>query len=231
MLKNIAIITARGGSKRIPRKNIRDFCGLPIIAYSIKAALESQSFDEVMVSTDDVEIANVAKKFGATVPFLRSLKNSDDFSTTADVLKEVLEKYQENGVNVESGCCIYPTAVFVTAQKLKAAAELFRKSNADSLISVTQFSYPIQRALKIENNLLKFFWPQNIDKRSQDLEKSYHDCGQFYFFKVANLFSKGDLFTNNTVPFLIQESEVQDIDNEEDWRSAEIKYRILNNLK
>ncbi len=227
----IAIITARGGSKRIPRKNIRDFCGQPIIAYSIKAALESQSFDEVMVSTDDAEIAAIAKSFGAVVPFLRSAKNADDFSTTSDVLREVLQQYKENGRTFESACCIYPTAVFVTAQKLKDAAKLFADSNADSLISATQFSFPIQRALKIENNLLKFFWPENLEKRSQDLEKSYHDCGQFYFFKSEILFPKGDLFTSNTIPFLVKESETQDIDTEEDFKIAQMKYKILNNLK
>jgi pseudaminic acid cytidylyltransferase len=226
-MKSIAIITARGGSKRIPRKNIKDFFGQPIIVYSIKAALDSGCFDEVMVSTDDQEIADISKAFGAKVPFLRSQKNSDDFSTTADVLKEVIAEYKKLGMAFEVACCLYPTSVFVTGEKLKNARDLFIKSGADSLIPVVKFGFPIQRALKIKDNSLQFFWPENSDKRSQDLEPSYHDCGQFYFFKTDILFSKGDIFTDNTVPFLVKESEVQDIDNEEDWKIAEIKYQLF----
>ena len=226
--KLVAIITARGGSKRLPKKNIRDFFGKPIIAYSIKAALDSGCFDEVIVSTESEEIADISKKFGASIPFLRSAKNSDDFSTTSDVLKEVLLEYKKIGKEFESTCCLYPTAVFVTADKLKNAYDLFIKSKADSLIPVVKFGYPIQRALKINDNSLKFFWPENIDKRSQDLEPAYHDCGQFYFFKTDILFSKGDIFSDNTIPFEIKESEVQDIDNEEDWKIAQLKYSLLN---
>lgn len=229
MSKIIAIITARGGSKRIPKKNIRDFCGQPIIAYPIKAALESDCFDEVMVSTDDPEIAKIAKKFGAQVPFMRSTKNSDDFSSTTDVINEVLEQYREKGINFEYACCAYPTAVFVTREKLRDAYNIFKNSTANSLIPIVKFSYPIQRALKITNNsLLQFFWENNINKRSQDLEPAYHDCGQFYFFRVKDFLLNQNLFTNNTIPFELQESEVQDIDNEEDWKIAEIKYKIIH---
>ncbi len=227
MPKSIAIITARGGSKRIPRKNIREFCGMPIISYSIKAALESGCFDEVMVSTDDEEIANLAKNLGAQVPFLRSQKNSDDFSTTADVLTEVLETYQNQGREFDFTCCIYPTAVFVTAEKLQKAYQIFIATEADSLIPVVKFSYPIQRALKVEDDLLKFFWPENIQKRSQDLEQAYHDCGQFYFLKSAALLASGNIFTANSIPFEINETESQDIDTQMDWELAEIKYKIL----
>ncbi len=231
MKNSVAIITARGGSKRIPRKNIKDFCGAPIISYPIKAALKSGLFSEVMVSTDDEEIAEIAKENGAKVPFLRSKENSDDFSTTSDVLKEVLLEYKKIGKSFEYACCLYPTAVFANEEKLKQAAKCFIESNADSLVPVIQFSFPIQRALKIEDNLLKFFWPENVAKRSQDLEKSFHDAGQFYFFKT-NIFDKNkDLFNSNTIAFELKESEAQDIDNEEDFKIAEIKYKILYNLK
>ncbi len=231
MKNSVAIITARGGSKRIPRKNIREFCGEPMITYPIKAAIKSGLFSEVMVSTDDEEIAEIAQKNGAQVPFLRSKENSDDFSTTSDVLKEVLAEYKKIGKSFEHACCLYPTAVFANEEKLKQAAKYFIESNADSLIPVVQFSFPIQRALKIEDNLLKFFWPENVAKRSQDLEKSFHDSGQFYFFKTNIFELKKDLFNSKTIPFELKESEVQDIDNEEDFKIAEIKYKILNNLK
>jgi len=226
MTQNIAIITARGGSKRIPKKNIRNFHGKPIIAYSIEAALSSQCFDEVMVSTDDAEIARVAEKFGAKVPFVRSAKNADDFSTTADVLLEVLAEYKKIGKYYNSACCLYPTAVFVTAKKLIEAKKKFEESDADSLITVTKFGFPIQRSLRIDNGLLKFIWPENMNKRSQDLEASYHDCGQFYFLKTQALFEEKRLFTSRSVGFELSEREVQDIDNEEDWKIAEIKYQI-----
>ncbi len=229
-MKTIAIITARGGSKRIPRKNIKEFFGQPIISYSIKAALESGCFDNVIVSTDDEEIAQVAKKFGAEVPFLRSSKNSDDFANTTDVLKEVLQKYESQGAKFDIACCIYPTAVFVTAENLKKAMELFLKTNADSLIPVVKFSYPIQRSLRITDGLLEFIYPENLNKRSQDLETAYHDCGQFYFFKPSSLFSKNSIFTSRSVPFELNDYEVQDIDDENDWRLAEIKYQLLHKL-
>lgn len=227
MKKSLAIITARGGSKRIPRKNIKDFLGLPIIAYSIKAALESECFDEVMVSTDDAEIAEIAKKFGAKVPFLRSPKFSDDFATTVDVLREVVSEYKKQGREFEYVCCLYPTAVFVTDKKLKKAHDIFVNSKADSLIPVVKFSYPIQRSLRISDGLLQFTHPENINKRSQDLEPAYHDCGQFYFFKSAVIFTSESLFTSNTIPFEVEESRVQDIDTLEDWKVAEVKYKIL----
>ena len=229
-MKAIAIITARGGSKRIPRKNIKEFFGQPIISYSIKAALESGCFDKVIVSTDDEEISQVAKKFGAEVPFLRSSKNSDDFATTTDVLKEVLQEYKSRGEEFDSACCIYPTAVFVTSEKLKEAGELFSKTDADSLIPVVKFSYPIQRSLRIDDGLLRFIYPENLNKRSQDLEASYHDCGQFYFFKPSALFSKNSIFTSRSIPFELRDYEVQDIDDENDWRLAEIKYQLLHKL-
>ncbi len=229
-MNNIAIITARGGSKRIPRKNIKDFLGKPIIAYSIEASLQSGIFQEVMVSTDDTEIAEVAQKYGAKVPFLRSAKNSDDFATTADVLTEVLENYAQLGQNFQYACCLYPTAPFVTAEKLQKAFQLLTESNADSVVPVATFSYPIWRSLKIENGKLQMNFPENLNKRSQDLPPAYHDVGQFYFFQVAKFLSTKRLFSDFSVPLHISELEMQDIDNETDWKLAELKYNLTTSF-
>lgn len=226
-MDNVAIITARGGSKRIPRKNIKEFIDKPILAYSINAALESSLFDEVMVSTDDNEIAEVALKYGAKVPFLRSAENSDDFSTTADVLLEVLAEYSKRNINFKYGCCLYPTAPFVTATKLKESFQLMVDNNADSVIPVASFSYPIWRSLKISDNLLAMNFPENINLRSQDLPNAYHDTGQFYIFKTNSLMNQKKLFTDRCVPYIISELEMQDIDNETDWALAELKFEFL----
>jgi N-acylneuraminate cytidylyltransferase len=226
-MKNIAIITARGGSKRIPKKNIRDFLGKPIIAYSIKAALKSGIFDEVMVSTDSQEIADIAIKYGAKVPFLRSKKNSDDYSTTANVIEEVLLQYKKINQEYKYFCCLYPTAPFITSEKLVEALELLKNPKTNSVFTITRFSYPIQRGLKIEsNNFVKMVWPENINIRSQDLADIYHDCGQFYFLDTKNFLINKKLFTNNAQPIIIPELECQDIDNEEDWKIAELKYKL-----
>lgn len=229
-MNNIAIITARGGSKRIPRKNIKDFLGKPIIAYSIEASLESGIFDEVMVSTDDNEIAEIAKKYGAKVPFMRSTKNSDDFATTADVLIEVIENYQQLGKKNQYACCLYPTAPFVTSEKLKKAFDLLIEHQADSVIPVVAFSYPIWRSLKIENGKLQMNFPENLNKRSQDLPPAYHDVGQFYFFEIAKFLSTKRLFSDFSVPLHISELEMQDIDNETDWKLAELKYNLITSF-
>lgn len=225
--KSIAIITARGGSKRIPRKNIRSFLGKPIIEYSIKAALESKNFSVVMVSTDDEEIAEVARKCGAEVPFLRSKKNSDDYSTTVDVLFEVLDQYKEIGQEFDYFCCIYPTAPFVTSEKLNMAIEILINNETDTVFPITKFGFPIQRALKIENGFTVLNQPQYLNSRSQDLEPMYHDCGQFYFMKTKPFYEKKKVLTNKTMSIVVPETEVQDIDNEEDWKIAELKYQLL----
>lgn len=228
--RSIAIITARGGSKRIPRKNIRKFLGRPIIGYSIAAALEADCFDEVMVSTDDEEIAEVAMGFGAKVPFFRSSETSNDFATTADVLREVINEYRHCHEQFEYACCIYPTAPFVTARKLETGYELLTTTGADSVVPVVRFGYPIQRALKIEAGMLKMFWPEHLNSRSQDLTPAYHDCGQFYWLEINSFMNSGRLFAGHTVPLEIPESEVQDIDTEEDWKIAEMKYRIMSGV-
>lgn len=223
----LAIIIARGGSKRIPRKNIRDFLGKPIIAYSIAAALNAECFNEVMVSTDDPEIAGIATKFGAKVPFFRSTATSDDFATTADVLAEVLMEYRNRGRDFDHACCLYPTAPFITSEKLRHGYRLLQETGADSVLPVVRFSYPIQRGLQIEDDRLSMFSPEYMNYRSQDLSPAYHDSGQFYFFRVESFLQNQRLFTGNTVPMVIPETEVQDIDTEDDWQIAEMKYRLL----
>jgi pseudaminic acid cytidylyltransferase len=229
MKKAVAIITARGGSKRIPRKNIKEFNGKPIIAYSIEAALSSGIFDTVMVSTDDEEIATVARQFGAEVPFMRSAKSSDDYATTADVIREVLESYNLQNQSFEYACCIYPTAPFVSGEKLSKAFNSLIETGADSVIPITKFSFPIWRSFKMEDRKLSYNWPEFAPKRSQDLPPSYHDCGQFYFFNTAVFLQAGKLVTEHTIGLEMPESEVQDIDNEEDWKIAEIKFGFLKN--
>ena len=226
-MSTIAIITARGGSKRIPRKNIKEFCGKPIIAYSIEAALGSGIFDEVMVSTDDEEISQIALHYGASVPFLRSEKVSGDYATTTDVLFEVLDEYEKIGRSFDIGCCIYPTAPFITPQKLKDAGKKFMESDADSMIPVVSFSYPPQRCLVIRDDKLVFKYPEFLNTRSQDLEKEYHDAGQFYFFRTESFRKTGNLMLGNVLPMPVDEMEVQDIDNLTDWQIAELKYKLM----
>ena len=226
-MKTVAIITARGGSKRIPRKNIKEFCGKPILAYSIEAAVQSELFDTVMVSTDDEEIAQIAKRYGAEVPFYRSEKTANDFATTNDVLLEVLEEYEKMGEVFDLACCIYPTAPFITSERLAEATNMLMESDADTLIPVVSFSYPPQRAMVIENGRLVFKYPEYIDARSQDLEKHYHDVGQFYVFRTNAFKNNKKLMLGNILPFEISEMEVQDIDTVTDWEIAEMKYRIL----
>lgn len=225
--KNIAIITARGGSKRIPRKNIKEFLGQPIISYSIKAAIKSGIFDTVMVSTDDEEIAIIAKKYGAEVPFFRSKETSNDYATTEEVIKEVILEYLKIGKEFDYICCIYPTALFATSQKLNLALDLLYKSRADSLMPIVKFSYPPQRCVVLNNGKIKMKYPEYSEMRSQDLEELYHDCGQFYFFKSKEFLESGAILSDNTIALKFSEMEVQDIDSEEDWKLAEIKYQLL----
>jgi pseudaminic acid cytidylyltransferase len=227
MKKCLAIITARGGSKRIPRKNIKNFLGQPIINYSIISAIDSECFDEVMVSTDDLEISEVAKAAGAKIPFFRSPNSSNDFATTVEVIMEVLAEYKKLGVEFEYFCCIYPTAPFITADKLKNAYNMLISSGAKSIVPVVRFGFPIQRSFKIEDDRLKMNWPEHMSSRSQDLPPAYHDSGQFYFIKTEDFLRDEKLFTDFTLPYEMPESEVQDIDNLEDWKVAEIKYTFL----
>ncbi|MCI5058029.1 MAG: pseudaminic acid cytidylyltransferase [Flavobacteriales bacterium] len=228
-MKTIAIIPARGGSKRIPRKNIKNFHGRPIISYAIELALKSNLFDEVMVTTDDEEIAQIAKQEGASVPFLRSAKNADDFATTADVLFEVFDFYEKQNEKFDIGCCIYPTSPLVQEKLLKETFQKLKTGNFDSVFPVLNFSYPIQRSLKIDNDKVKMVWPEHLNSRSQDLEERYHDAGQFYWFSISSFKEKKTLFTDNSGAVPISELEAQDIDNPSDWKVAELKYQLIQN--
>lgn len=230
-MSNLAIIPARGGSMRIPRKNIKDFLGKPIIAYSIEAALKCDLFDEVMVSTDDKEIAEIAINYGAKVPFFRSEKNADDHATTVDVLIEVIEKYKAQGRTFENIACLYPSAPFTTSNKLKEAYTILISKKLDAVFPVMPFSFPIQRSLKMNEGKLEYFYPEFENSRSQDLEKAYHDAGQFYFINTSSLLISKSILSKNTGAILITELEAQDIDNETDWKIAEIKYELLQSTK
>jgi len=226
MSRNLAIITARGGSKRIPRKNIKDFCGKPILCYSIKAALDAGVFDTVMVSTDDEEIAMLAKEAGADVPFLRSSETANDFASTDEVIMEVITEYQKRGEEFDAFCCIYPTAPFLTGERLCEAMELLK--TADSVMPIVPFSYPPQRGLIInEKGLIARQFPEYATTRSQDLPKVFHDCGQFYACRTKPFLEAGTTDVENLLPLVLSEMEVQDIDTLEDWDIAEIKYRRL----
>lgn len=226
MSKQLAMITARGGSKRIPRKNIRPFCGRPILCYSIEAAQSSGVFDEIMVSTDDPEIAEIARKYGAEVPFFRSPATANDYASTDDVIREVLQTYHSIGQDFDAFCCIYPTAPFVTGKRLKEAMELL--GHADSVMPVVPFSYPPQRGLLIsEAGFLERQFPEYALTRSQDLPKIYHDCGQFYACRTKAFFDEGTTDVKGLIPLVLSEMEVQDIDTLEDWELAEIKYQKL----
>ncbi len=224
----IAIITARGGSKRIPKKNIKEFCGKPIIAYSIEAALESGIFSEVMVSTDSEEIAQIAREYGAKVPFMRSEKTSGDFATTADVILEVLDNYKEIGRNFDYVCCIYPTAPFITAKKLIEAVDIMKEHNPTSVIPVVPFSFPPQRCFVIDaDGKMEYKFKEFSQSRSQDLEKQYHDAGQFYVFNPEKYLKVKGIVLEDIMPLVLSEMEVQDIDNEDDWKIAELKYQLM----
>lgn len=227
MGKAIAIITARGGSKRIPRKNIKEFCGKPILAYSIEAAIASEVFDEVMVSTDDEEIAEIAKYYGAKVPFMRSAETANDYAATADVLREVLEQYKVRGMTFDEMCCIYPTAPFVTAEKLQKAMRVLKEPQTQSVIPVVEFAFPPVRGMYIRNEKVEYAYPEYELARSQDIEKMYHDCGQFCFLKVEDFLREQKVIMKNTKAMIMSNREVQDIDTYEDWKLAEIKYQIM----
>ncbi|RIJ41971.1 pseudaminic acid cytidylyltransferase [Pontibacter oryzae] len=230
-MKNLAIIPARGGSKRIPRKNIKDFLGKPIIAYPIQAALDSGLFEEVMVSTDDEEIAEVATRFGAKVPFLRSASASDDFASTAAVLEEVLSSYKETGKEFSHGCCIYPTAPFTTAARLHEGYLKLTESDFDTVFPVLRFGYPILRSLNIGDGKVAMNWPEHLNSRSQDLPAAFHDAGQFYWFQTERFLQQGKLFTANSGAMEVSELEAQDIDTETDWKLAELKYRLMHGIE
>jgi len=229
-MNNIAIIPARGGSKRIPRKNIRNFLGKPIIAYSIEIALESGLFNEVMVSTDDHEIAEIAVKFGAKVPFFRSDQNSTDFASTFDVLEEVFNNYFNSGNNIDHACCIYPCAPLIKKSKIKEAYELLIRNTFDSVVPVVKYSTPIQRAVKIVDKKVSMVDVGFRNSRSQDLSAYFYDAGQFYWLNARLAMKNKSIITSNTGALILSDLCVQDIDNENDWKLAEMKYKLVNQL-
>ena len=224
-MNNLCIIPARGGSKRIPRKNIKPFLGKPIIAYSIETALETGLFEEVMVSTDDVQIAAIARQYGAKVPFMRSAETASDFATTADVLKEVLAGYETLGRKFDNFCCFYATAPLVQSKDIISAFEKLQHSDFTCVYPVVRFSYPIWRCLDLsEDGTLMRHWPEFENSRSQDLPTAYHDTGTFYWHKTRQWLS-GDKKTGG---ISVCEAAVQDIDTDTDWRLAEMKYELLH---
>jgi len=226
-MAKLCIIPARGGSKRIPNKNRKDFLGKPIIAYSIQAALESNDFDKVIVSTDDERIAEVATKFGVQVPFIRSAKNSDDYATIADVILEVLDFYKKQDLHFDHVACLFATAPFISAKKIIEANLKLNEGIYDSVFFIQEFSYPIFRSLKKnEDGNLEMFWPENLNKRSQDLPKAYHDAGQYYVAKTKAFTEQGTFFTKTCGGILISDLEARDIDSETDWQIAETIYRL-----
>lgn len=225
--KTIAIITARGGSKRIPKKNIKEFMGLPMIAYAIRAAYASNIFDTVMISTDDAEIAATAKEYGAEVPFMRSARTSSDFATTYDVLDEVISTYKKHGKEYDCVCCIYPCVPFLASESLVEAHKMFA-SNIDAIQPVCRFPVPIEWALEIKEGLLVESNPEAGLIRSQDLVPKYYDVGMFYFIRTDALVKYKSLHPPKTAPYIIDETQCQDIDTMEDWRLAELKYKILH---
>lgn len=226
-MKRIAIIPARGGSKRIPNKNIKDFLGKPIIAYSIETAINSGLYDEVMVSTDSEAIKEVALKYGAKVPFLRSAQNSNDFATTVDVLLEVIEWYKQTGKQFNEATCIYACAPFVNSTLLKNSFEKL-ENGCDCAFPVLPYSHPIQRALQLsDEGKVSPFFDTDITARTQDFKKSYHDAGMFYSLDINKLLINKSLRTENTFAMEIDELHAQDIDSENDWQLAELKYKLF----
>lgn len=227
----VAIIPARGGSKRIPRKNIRLFCGKPIIVYSIDAAIESELFDQVIVSTDDPEIAGVSRQNGANIPFMRPAELADDYVETMPVIRHAIESVQAQGIYPEYICIIYATAPFVTALDIQRGWRTLLETGADYAFAVTSFSYPIQRAIRITpSRRVEMFHPENYSARSQDLEVAYHDAGQFYWGRTQ-AFSEGvPILAEHAVPVILPRYKVQDIDTLEDWDLAEMMFEIQTKL-
>jgi N-acylneuraminate cytidylyltransferase len=227
MSGNLCIIPARGGSKRLPRKNIKSFFGKPVIEYGITTALASGLFQEVMVSTDDKEIAAIAERCGAAVPFLRNQETADDVATTLDVLREVLSDYSDRGVDFDSVCCLYPVAPLVSSDDLKKGLEVLNEENTECVFPVVQYSHPVQRALEMKNGLGSYVWSDFVDERTQDIQTLYHDAGQWYWLDidcVMSLKSIGDMkFKILPMP----EWRVQDVDDIDDWVMLELKYQHL----
>lgn len=224
----IAIIPARGGSKRIPRKNVKEFCGKPIIAWSIEAAKASGCFDRIIVSTDDSEIADVAREWGAAVPFRRPAELADDYTGTLPVVRHAVEWLGAHENPVDYACCLYATAPFVSPQDLRKGWELIRYASCSYAFSVTSYAFPIQRAIRItESGSVAMFSPEHLNARSQDLEEAWHDAGQFYWGTAQAWQEERPIFGEGSVPVKLPRHRVQDIDTPEDWARAEWLFRAM----
>jgi len=224
----LCVIPARGGSKRIPRKNIKEFNGKPIIAYSIEAAIKSNCFDKVVVSTDDKEIADIAKEYEVEVPFMRPEELANDFAGTLPVIKQAIEWFDGQGQSPSEVCCLYATAPFVQADAIRKAYKQMKQEQAEYCFTATSFAFPIQRAIKVTaENRIEMFYPEHLEIRSQDLEESYHDAGQFYWGKVESYRQQKPLFSKSATPYILPRHLVQDIDTLEDWKRAELMYQVL----
>jgi pseudaminic acid cytidylyltransferase len=226
---NLCVIPARGGSKRIPRKNIKEFCGKPMIAWSIEAATQSGCFDRIIVSTDDEEIASVAQQYGAEIPFLRPAELSDDYTGTTAVVAHAIDWQNTNGKEAANVCCLYATAPFVNPNNLVDGLNLLKTADADYAFSVTTYAFPIQRAIRITSeNCVEMFQPEHFNTRSQDLEEAWHDAGQFYWGKASAWLEHKLIFGLSSVPVILPRCQVQDVDTQEDWLQAELMFSVLN---
>lgn len=227
----VAIIPARGGSKRIPRKNIKSFLGKPIVSYSIHAAIESGIFDKVIVSTDDQEIAEVSARFGAQTPFLRPAELADDFGGTQAVVAHAVRWLRDSGLPVSHACCIYATAPFISADDLVRGLNALEETGSDYAIAVTSYSFPIQRAVRMgAGQRLEMFQPEFFNSRSQELEDAYHDAGQFCWGLASAWLAASPVFASPTVPVFLPRHRVQDIDTPEDWERAEWMFKSIDSL-
>jgi len=227
-MSTVAIIPARGGSKRIPRKNIKEFCGKPMIAWSIEAARQSGCFDRIVVSTDDAEIAEVARQFGAEIPFMRPSSLSDDYTGTLPVISHAVEWLSDNGSPVFEACCLYATAPFVSSEDLKRGQQMLRSEACSYAFSVTSYAFPIQRAIRITSKgRVAMFKPEHFQTRSQDLEEAWHDAGQFYWGVAKAWQDEKPIFSEEAVPVTLPRHRVQDIDTPEDWARAEWLFRAM----
>lgn len=226
---NIAIIPARGGSKRIPRKNVKPFCGKPMIAWSIEAALTSGCFERVIVSTDDSEIAEVARSYGAESPFLRPAELANDHAGTIPVIAHAVQWLQQEGAQLDAVCCLYATAPFVQPDDLQRGLRVLQEQQAAYAFSVTTYAFPIQRAIKLtEHGGIAMFQPEEFNARSQDLEEAYHDAAQFYWGKLEAWLSGQSIFSEGAIPLILPRHRVQDIDTPEDWERAEWLFKAMS---
>jgi len=224
----LAIIPARGGSKRIPGKNLREFAGRPVICHAIEAALESGCFGEVMVSTDCPKIAAVAEEAGAGVPFFRSAETSGDHATTVEVIREVVGCYEQRGRSFETACCIYPATPFLRAERLREAMELLGGDHPpETVFSALRYPHPVQRAFAVVEGRMRLFFPEHAQTRTQDLVPAFHDAGQFYAFRTRPMLARGSLLGPESAALVLSFDEAHDIDTPEDWTEAELKYRLL----